>query len=74
MQKLEVSKIMYGITKFHSGKYALIDNHGESFTVYASEQKARFLFKNYMMLGFKGIRLIEVKHKTDFPKWGQILK
>lgn len=64
---------MYGINEFHAGKYRLINLHDEKFDVYASKQKARFLFKNWNKLGFKSIELLEVVHKADFPKWGQVL-
>jgi len=59
---------------YSSGQYELVNDHDEKFMVYASETKARFLFKNHVKLGFKSVELIQTVHKMDFPKWSRILE
>lgn len=56
-----------------AGEYELINEHGDKFQVYASENKAKFLFNAYSKLGFKSIKLIKEVHKSDFPKWSNII-
>jgi hypothetical protein len=56
-----------------AGEYVLVNEHDESFTVFASVNKAKFLFDSYAKLGFKSIKLIKEMHKDDFPKWGGVI-
>jgi len=60
---------------YSTGRYQLVNTHDEKFMVYATKQKARFLFKNYSRLGFKSVQLLEYMNKLDFPNWdSRVLK